>query len=185
MRMWGLGCRAVGRTGFVLTVSKRAGDGPVIEAIPEFEYIPSYTRTLSALQRSTGPVNTVLVFNSCGEERVVRVGDNAVIFKREMFCTAEVEESSEEWARMQASGRLCCRFQPVEVVYYYERQPEDRGVLRCQPGQKLEFHNGWWEDGKLIVEDRFSDLGVYPMYYNLVEEERDVEEVQGSSGSDE
>ena len=79
MRMWGLGCRAVGRIGFVLTVSKTAGDGPVIEAIPEFEYHPSYTRTLSALQRSTGPVNTVLVFNSSGEERVVRVGDNAVI----------------------------------------------------------------------------------------------------------
>eukprot|EP00884_Botryococcus_braunii_P017647 jgi/Botrbrau1/4566/Bobra.60_2s0053.1 len=55
----------------------------------------------------------------------------------------------------------------------------------AQPGQKLEFHNGWWEDGKLIVEDRFSDLGVYPMYYNLVEEESDAEELQGSSGSDE
>eukprot|EP00884_Botryococcus_braunii_P007363 jgi/Botrbrau1/16628/Bobra.0068s0048.5 len=165
------GCpRAVGRTGFVLTVSKRAGDGPVIEAIPEFEYHPPYTRTLSALQRSTGPVNTVLWFNSSGEERVVQVGDNAVIFKCEMHCTAEVEESSAEWAMMQASGRLCCRFQPVEVVYYYERRPEDRGVLRCQLGQKLEFHNRWWEDGKLIVEDRFSDLGVYPMYHNLVEE---------------
>ena len=32
---------------------------------------------------------------------------------------------------------------------------------------------------------RFSDLGVYPMYYNLVEEESDAEELQGSSGSDE
>ena len=174
------GSRAVGRTGFVLTVSKTAGDGPVIEAIPEFEYHPPYTRTLSALQRSTGPVNTVLWFNSSGEERVVQVGDNAVIctpcavwmwlllkkqgvgakkdvwgaVKCEMHCTAEVEESSAEWAMMQASGRLCCRFQPVEVVYYYERRPEDRGVLRCQLGQKLEFHNGWWEDGKLIVEDR-------------------------------
>eukprot|EP00884_Botryococcus_braunii_P002045 jgi/Botrbrau1/11841/Bobra.0175s0006.2 len=164
--------RAVGRTGFVLTVSKIMGDGPVVVPIPEFEDHPPYTCTL-------------YVFNSSGEERVVRVGDNAIIFKREMFCTAEVEERSEEWTRMQASGRLCCRFQPVEVVYYYERRPEDTGVLHCQPGQKLEFHNGWWEDGKLIVEDRFSDLGVYPMYYNVVEEENDAEELQGPSGSDE
>eukprot|EP00884_Botryococcus_braunii_P000312 jgi/Botrbrau1/10281/Bobra.0120s0003.1 len=93
----------------------------------------------------------MMVFNSSREERVVRVGDNAIIYKREMFCTAE---SSEEWARMQASGRLGCRFQPVQVVYYYERRPEHTGVLRCQPVQKLEFHNGWWEDGELIVEDR-------------------------------
>eukprot|EP00884_Botryococcus_braunii_P002674 jgi/Botrbrau1/12407/Bobra.0229s0005.1 len=131
----GLGGRAVGRTGYVLTVSKLAGVGPVIEAIPEFQYKPEYTRSLVALRNSTGPVNTVVTFSSAGEEKVVRVGDNRIICmpcavwmvfllkkrwdgvkeclldadKRELFCTVELEEGSQEWANMQARHGPFCR----------------------------------------------------------------------------
>jgi hypothetical protein len=77
--MWCLESRAVGKTGNVLTVSEAAGDAPVIEAIPEFDYEPEYALTAEALKRSMGPVNTALVFNSASEERVVRVGDEYII----------------------------------------------------------------------------------------------------------
>lgn len=69
----------MGRTGNVLTVSEIAGDAPVIEAMPGFQYKPEYSMTVEAMKEARGPVNVMLKFRRAAEERVVRVGDSFII----------------------------------------------------------------------------------------------------------
>ncbi len=83
---------------------------------------------------------------SAGCEREVWGAD-----KRELSCTVDVEEGSEEWEAAPRTGDGC---EAVQVVFYYERPPDRKKLFYWRPGSKMDIHNGWWEDGKLIVDDR-------------------------------
>lgn len=98
---------------------------------------------------------------SVGSEREVGGAD-----KRELFCTVHAEEESEESRSLEAveeseestsmeSGPMrdgSC--EAVEVMFYYERPPDYKGNFNWRVGAKMDIHNGWWEDGRLVVDDR-------------------------------